>query len=133
MNFLTASNIEDTALGHGVVAPAAISAEIGTDTPAPQGGALTGGNMTSMILMYVAIFGVAWLFIIRPQRKRQKTQQEMQASLKVGDNIVTNSGLFGKIVDVGSDVYIIEFGTNKGIRIPVMKNEILAIKEPSMV
>lgn len=129
--FLLATADTNT-LGHGTQAPVNTSTEVGqTTTPAPAGG-LFGGDSFTLILMYVALFAVAWLFILRPQRKRQKAQQAMQAALQVGDSIMTNSGLYGKIVDMGSDVYVVEFGTNKGIRIPVAKSEILAKKEPNL-
>ena len=128
MEFLTVS-ADPTALGHGVTD--VVVAEVGTPAEqAPEPGFF--GGMSGVVVMYVVIFGFAWLLIIRPQKKRQKTQQEMLSSLQVGDNIVTNSGLFGKIVDVGADVYIVEFGTVKGVRIPVTKTEILAKKEPSL-
>ena len=126
---LAAADVAHTALGQ----PTQIEAtgEL-TATEAPGAAGFFGGNWTSMTVMYVLFFGAAWFLIIRPQRKRQKTQQDMQAALKVGDNIVTNSGMYGKIVDIGADVYVVEFGTIKGVRIPVAKAEILAVKEPSL-
>ena len=55
---------------------------------------------------------------------------EMQASIKVGDSILTSAGLYGKIVGVGEDCFIVEFGTNKGIHIPVRKSDVLGVKDP---
>lgn len=43
---------------------------------------------------------------------------------------MTTSGFYGKVVDVSDSVFVIEFGTNKSISIPVNKNEILGKKEP---
>jgi len=129
-NFLLAS--ADTTLGHGTQAAVAASTEVAQQAPAQQDAGLFGGGTFTLIFMYVAIFAVAWMFIIRPQRKRQKAQSEMQSALQVGDSIMTNSGMYGKIVDMGTDVYVIEFGTAKGVRIPVAKSEIMAKKEPSL-
>ena len=97
---------------------------------APSGGFL--GGILPMLLIYGAIFGAMWLLMIRPQRKRQKEQREMLDALRVGDNIVTSNGLFGKITDIGEDVYVVEFGTNKGVRIPVLKTDVAGVREPKL-
>ena len=92
----------------------------------------TFGGMVPMLAIYVVIFGAMWFLMIRPQRKRQKEQRDMLAALRVGDNIVTNAGLFGKITDIGEDVYVVEFGTIKGIRIPVLKSDVAGVREPKL-
>jgi preprotein translocase subunit YajC len=58
--------------------------------------------------------------------------KEMQATIGKDDNVITNSGLFGRVVDVGEDCFIVEFGTNRGIRIPVLKSEVAGIRDPKM-
>jgi preprotein translocase subunit YajC len=45
---------------------------------------------------------------------------------------VTTNGLFGKIADVGEDCFVVEFGTNRGVRIPVLKTDVVAVREPKM-
>ncbi|MCL2611320.1 MAG: preprotein translocase subunit YajC [Defluviitaleaceae bacterium] len=108
----------------------AISADIGyADAQVPQQGGI---GMTWLLIIYAGIFFLMWLLMWRPQSKKRKAHMEMMKSLQVGDNIVTNGGLFGKIKDVGEDVYIVEFGTIKGISIPVAKNEVAGIREPKL-
>ena len=51
-------------------------------------------------LPLILIFLVAYLFMIRPQMKRQKDEKRFSESLKKGDRIVTKSGLHGKVVDL---------------------------------
>jgi preprotein translocase subunit YajC len=46
---------------------------------------------------------VLYLLLIRPQQKRRKEQQQMIRELQVGDDIVTISGLHGRIVGLGDD------------------------------
>jgi preprotein translocase subunit YajC len=58
--------------------------------------------------------------------------KSMQSSIKVGDNVVTSGGMYGRVADVGQDCYIVEFGTNRGLRIPIRKQDILGIKSPIM-
>ena len=48
----------------------------------------------------ILIFAVAYLFMIRPQMKRQKDEKKFAAELKRGDRIITKSGLHGKIMDL---------------------------------
>jgi preprotein translocase subunit YajC len=52
------------------------------------------------LLPLVALFAVFWFLLIRPQQKRRKEQQEMVASLQVGDDVVTIGGLHGRVVAV---------------------------------
>lgn len=66
-------------------------------------------NLAPFILMIV----VFYFLLIRPQRKRDKENKEMLASLQVGDNVTTIGGVCGKIVAIRDDVLTIEVGTDK--------------------
>lgn len=46
---------------------------------------------------FLLIFVVFYFLLFKPQNDRMKKQKQMQASLVVGDQILTNSGFFGKI------------------------------------
>lgn len=85
------------------------------------------------IVLYMAFFfGVMWLLIIRPQKKRDKQVLEMQKAIKVGDSVLLQSGMFGKVVDVINDIFIIELGLNKSVRIPVKKAAVSGVAEPNL-
>ena len=56
------------------------------------------------LLMFVVIF----FFMIRPQQKRAKNEKEFESALKVGDKIITKSGLHGKIAEVAETTVVIE-------------------------
>ncbi len=71
-----------------------------------------GGNM-SMIIMMVGIFALMYFFTIRPQKKRQKEEQEMRNAVEVGDEITTIGGICGKIVIVKEQHLIIETGADR--------------------
>lgn len=90
------------------------------------------GSALGMILYVAVLAAIMWFLIIRPQRKREKEIQEMLNSVKVGDTVLTTGGLYGKVVDMVNDICIIELGLNKGVRVPLQKNNIAAIKEPDM-
>ena len=66
-----------------------------------------GGGMSSIIFL-VLIFGVFWLFMIRPQVKKQKAQQKFKDTISKGDKIVTIGGVHGKILEIGETTFIIE-------------------------
>ncbi len=85
-----------------------------------------------IIIYFAFLFGVMWFIMVRPQRKREKAMQEMQSSIKVGDMVVTNAGMYGRVIDMVNNLFIIEFGLNKGIRIPVEKASVTGVKEPNL-
>lgn len=57
------------------------------------------GSLMSFLPLIV-IFLIFYFLLIKPQQKRLKLQKEMWESLKIGNNVVTSSGIFGKISDI---------------------------------
>ena len=72
------------------------------------GGALFG--MLPMLLLFV-LFG--YFLLYRPQKKREREVSEMRNSLRIGDEISTAGGIFGKIIQIKDDFIIIETGSDK--------------------
>ena len=60
------------------------------------------------IIMFGLMFAVFYLFIIRPQAKKNKAQANFREELKKGDKVVTNGGIHGKILEVRDTTFIIE-------------------------
>jgi preprotein translocase subunit YajC len=54
------------------------------------------------------MFVVIYFFMIRPQQKRAKQEKEFESALKVGDKIITKSGIHGKISELADTTVIIE-------------------------
>ena len=52
------------------------------------------------IAPYVIILGIFYFLILLPMNKRQKKVQEFQQSLKVGDKVITTSGIYGQVTRV---------------------------------
>jgi preprotein translocase subunit YajC len=63
-----------------------------------QGGGA--GSFLTLILPWVLIFGVFYVLIIMPQRRRQRELQETIGNLKAGDRIVTTGGIIGTVQSV---------------------------------
>lgn len=51
--------------------------------------------------------------MIRPQQKRVKAEKEFESSLKVGDKIITKSGLHGKIAELAETTVVVETMSGK--------------------
>ena len=79
-----------------------------------------GGSGMTMLLMLALIFVVMWLFMIRPQQKRQKELNNFRDNLKKGDKVVTVGGIYGTIVEVDDNKVMLEI--DKDVKIKVDKN-----------
>ncbi len=79
---------------------------------APQGAQGQGNPMVTMFFM-LAMVGIMYFLMIRPQMKKQKEQKLFSSANNVGDTIVTIAGMHGKIVAVNDDDTIkVEFDRN---------------------
>ncbi len=76
-------------------------------------GAATGSSPTTMILLLVGMFAVMYFVMIRPQKKRQKEEQEMRNAVEIGDEITTIGGICGRVVTVKENHLIIETGADR--------------------
>jgi len=70
------------------------------------GGGSSWGTIT-MFLPLVLIFGIFYFLVIMPQRKKQQELTQVISNLKIGDRVVTNGGLIGKIVEVRDKSFFI--------------------------
>lgn len=69
------------------------------------------------ILLLGGMVLVMWLFILRPQSKKAKEAQKFIENLDKGTRIVTTGGIYGKIIKVDEDSFLVEIDTNTKIRI----------------
>lgn len=77
----------------------------------------------SMNLLFLgAMILIFWLFLIRPQAKKQKQQRNFMAELKQNDQVVTASGILGRISKIEDEIITLEVGNKVYIR--VTKNAI---------
>lgn len=86
--------------------------------PAAGGGGLAG------FLPLIIIFVVFWFFLIRPQMKQAKEHKNMLEALTKGDEVVTNGGVLGKIIELGDNFILLEIA--KGVEVKVQKHSISA-------
>ena len=78
-----------------------------------------------MIILFVALF---YFLVLAPQKKQQKQQQDFQKSLARGDEVVTASGIIGKIAGLTDRVVTLEIAPDTEVKI--LRSQIQAkIKE----
>ena len=74
-------------------------------------------------LIFIAImFGAIYLLMFRPQQKQRQAQEALHRSLKEGDVVMTNSGIYGAIAEVEDDVVWLEVAPE--VELKVMKSMI---------
>jgi preprotein translocase subunit YajC len=59
-----------------------------------------GGSMTPFLIQLVAIFGIFYFLLIRPQQAQKRKHEEALRNIKRGDQIVTFGGIIGEVVHV---------------------------------
>jgi len=77
--------------------------------------AQTGGLL--QFLPLILIFAVFYFLLIRPQMKRAKEHRNLVANLSKGDEVVTNGGVLGKIVDMSDSFITLELAANITIKV----------------
>ena len=88
----------------------------GDSIPAPK------PHFIEQAMPFVFIFLLFYLLLIRPATKRHKKHQDFITRLKKGDQVVTASGLFGKIDSLTDTVVTLEIANN--IRVKILRSQI---------
>ncbi|HQT93701.1 MAG: preprotein translocase subunit YajC [Acidobacteria bacterium 21-70-11] len=74
-------------------------------------------NPIFQFLPFLLIFGIFYLLLIMPMRKRQKKHQELLSKLTKGDRVITTGGIFGTVVEAEGDVLTIRIADNVKIQV----------------
>ena len=88
-----------------------------------QDAAQPGGLMSFLPL--IIIFAVFYFLLIRPQMKRAKEHNNMVAALAKGDEVVTNGGLLGKIVELSDAFVTVEIADN--VRVKLQRQAVASV------
>lgn len=76
----------------------------------------TGSTILSF-LPFILIFVIFYFLLILPQQKRQKKLKAMLEALKKGDKVVTSSGIWGTITNLGKDTVTVQIADNTKIKV----------------
>lgn len=80
-----------------------------------------GGGMGS-ILMILALVVVFYLFMIRPQQKKQKQIKQFRENLSKGDNVITAGGIYGKICEIREGNFVVQVAD--GVKLTIDKGSV---------
>jgi len=79
---------------------------------------LQAGNAGMLNLVFIgAMIAIFWLFLIRPQQKRQKEQKAFTEEMQKGDEVVTASGIIGRINKIEDNIVSLEVANKTYIRV----------------
>lgn len=94
---------------------------------APQG--QSNSNPWAFPIMMLAMIGIFYFFMIRPQVKKQKELANYRSSLKKGDKVITTGGIYGRIHEISDNTttILLEIDTNVHIRV----DKAAILKDPS--
>lgn len=91
-----------------------------TPTPAP-GMMQQFGSLPILVLMTI----IFYFIIIRPQQKRAKDQRELVSALKTGDRVVTSSGIYGLIANVGDKTVTVKIA--EGVKVEMDRSSVTTV------
>ncbi|WP_296424211.1 preprotein translocase subunit YajC [Yoonia sp.] len=72
------------------------------------------------------IFGIMYLFLIRPQQTKLKEHQKMLGALRRGDQVITQGGIMGKVTKVKDDNEV-EVEIASGVQVRLVKSTIVTV------
>jgi preprotein translocase subunit YajC len=75
----------------------------------------SGGSFIFLII--IVAFALLWLIVVRPQRKRQNVQKQMLSDLRVGDDVLTAGGLYGRVTGIDEDDVRVEIAPHTEVRV----------------
>lgn len=89
-------------------------------------------NMLAQFFPFILMFGILYLLIIRPQRKRQKEMQAMLENLQINDVVITNGGIIGKITNIKKEknIVVLRVDETNNTKIEFQKSAIVGLVNP---
>jgi len=110
-----------------VLASGVLAAEVGGSAPAPAGGTAQPQNPMSGIwtlLPFVLILIAFFWFTSRSQKKRDQKRQEMLNSIKLKDDVMTIGGIYGRVIQIRDDEFVLRVDDDKDVKITVSKTAV---------
>jgi preprotein translocase subunit YajC len=80
------------------------------------GGSGSGSGTLLSLVPFVLIFVIFYFMLILPQQKKQKQQKAMMEGLKKGDKVITASGIWGTVTNLGKDTVTLQIADNTKIK-----------------
>lgn len=98
---------------------------------APAAAASGPNTMIAQVVPFALMFAVIYFLMIRPQQKKMREQQDMLKNLKVGDEVLTASGILGKISEITDKVVSVEVADR--VRVKMLKSQISQVMKAGQI
>jgi preprotein translocase subunit YajC len=69
------------------------------------------------LIFVLVLFAFAWIFLVLPSRRRQRSHKAMQDSVAVGDEIITAGGIHGYVRDADGEELRLEIAPGVVVRL----------------
>jgi preprotein translocase subunit YajC len=73
-------------------------------------------QLITMLPMLIMIIGIFYVLVVLPQKKEYQKQQQLIASLKKGDEVVTHSGIIAKLASIEKDHVLLDLANNVKVK-----------------
>jgi preprotein translocase subunit YajC len=83
----------------------------------PAAAAQSPQSMFVQFFPLILIFGIMYLLVIRPQKKKAQAHQALLSRLKSGDQVLTNGGIYGTVSGVEQNKIKVKIANNVEITI----------------
>lgn len=84
-------------------------------------------SIFASMIPLVIIFVLFYVLVLRPQSKRIRAHADLLKALNKGDKVITGGGLFGTIVSVQDDHFVVEIAS--GVHVRAQKHTISALQQ----
>lgn len=82
-------------------------------------------DIWGLVLYLVIVFGIIYLFMVRPQKRRMAEYKKMLDAIKVGNRVMA-AGIYGTVKKIGDKTLELEIA--KGVVIEVNKNAVASVE-----
>lgn len=86
-----------------------------------------GVNIVQVLFPYAVIFGIFYFLVFKPQKKKEEEKKAMIEAVKKNDQVVTNSGIHGTVVNVKEKTIVVRIDDNA--RMEVDKDVVAVVKK----
>ena len=75
------------------------------------------GSLLSSLIPMALIFSIFYVIVLLPMRTKQRKLEQLVGSLKAGDKVIINPGIFGTIVGVEGDAFQVRIDDKTKIKV----------------
>lgn len=91
----------------------------------------TTGSYITLFATMGLLLVMMYFFMIRPQKKQEKKDAAMRASLEIGDQVTTIGGIIGRVVAIKDDTLVLETGSDR-VKIRFAKSAVGSVEKLNM-